>query len=94
MARIPLSDPRPSAIIDGGKKWIGPTWTQIDEDMVLRVTPGKTEDTSKARVVFDLKAYPMVVEDLYKALQIDAQWSTTEPRGFDWWAYRLLPFLG
>lgn len=61
---IPLSDPRPSAIIDGGKKWIGPTCTQIDEDMVLRVTPGKTEDSSKARVVFDLKAYPMVVEDL------------------------------
>jgi hypothetical protein len=61
---IPLSDPRPSAIIDGGKKWIGPTWSQIDEDMVLRVTPGKTEGSSKARVVLDLKAYPMVVEDV------------------------------
>ena len=32
---------------------------------------------------------PKVVEDLFNALQIDAQWSTTEPRGFDWWAYRL-----
>jgi hypothetical protein len=32
---------------------------------------------------------PKVVEDLFKALQIDAEWSTTEPRGFEWWAYRL-----
>ena len=61
---IPISDPRPSAIIDGGKKWIGPMWSQIDDDLVLRLTPSKTEESSQARVVFDLKAYPMVVEEL------------------------------
>jgi hypothetical protein len=61
---IPISDSRPSAIIDGGKKWIGPMWSQIDDDLVLRLTPSKTEESSQARVVFDLKAYPMVVEEL------------------------------
>ena len=61
---IPISDSRPSAIIDGGKRWIGPMWSQIDDDLVLRLTPSKTEGISQARVVFDLKAYPMVVEEL------------------------------
>jgi hypothetical protein len=40
---IPISDSRPSAIIDGGKRWIGPMWSQIDDDLVLRLTPSKTE---------------------------------------------------
>ena len=39
-------------------------WSQIDDDLVLRLTPSKTEESSQARVVFDLKAYPMVVEEL------------------------------
>ena len=61
---IPLADLRPSAVIYGQTKWIGPTWSQIDNDMVLRLTPSKTEESSQARVVLDLKAYPMVVEEL------------------------------
>jgi hypothetical protein len=61
---IPLADPRPSAIIQGNSKWIGPTWSQIDEDLVFRLVPSKTEGSSQARVVFDLTAYPMVVEEL------------------------------
>jgi hypothetical protein len=61
---IPLADPRPSGIIDGAKKWIGPTWSQIDDDLLLRIMPGKTEGSSQARVIFDLNAYPMVVEEL------------------------------
>ena len=43
---------------------IGPIWSQIDDDLVLRLTPSKTEERSQARVVFDLKAYPMVIEEL------------------------------
>ena len=39
-------------------------WSQIDDDLVLRLTPSKTEESSQVRVVFDLKAYPMVVEEL------------------------------
>jgi hypothetical protein len=61
---VPLSDPRPSAVLGYGEKWIGPTWQQIDADMVLRVTPGKTHDTSEARVAFDLRECPMVVEEM------------------------------
>jgi len=61
---IPLNDSRPSVVIDGGSKWIGPTWSQIDDNLILRITPGKTEGSSKARVLLDLRSYPMVVEEL------------------------------
>ncbi len=61
---IPLSDKRPSPIINGSEKWIGPTWAQIDEDMILRYTPQKTQFTSGAQVVLDLRTLPMVLEEL------------------------------
>ncbi len=61
---VPLSDKRPSAIIDGKKKWIGPIWAQVDDNNVFRVTPSKTEDLSRIRVVYDLNACPMVMEEL------------------------------
>jgi hypothetical protein len=61
---VPLSDPRPSAVLGYGEKWIGPTWSNIDADLVLRFTPGKTEDTSAARVVHDLGECPMIVEEI------------------------------
>jgi hypothetical protein len=32
---------------------------------------------------------PGVLDDVYRALQIDAQWSLRDPREFRWWAYRL-----
>jgi hypothetical protein len=56
---IPLADARPSAIIDGNEKWIGPTWSQIDSALVIRVTPEKTQGTSQASVAIDLRACPM-----------------------------------
>jgi hypothetical protein len=55
--RIPIADPRPSLIIDGNLKWIGPTWSQIDDIMVLHITPGKTEGSSQARVLLDLSSW-------------------------------------
>ena len=61
---VPLSDPRPSILLAYGQKWIGPTWARIDENLILRVTPTKTEDTSEARVAFDLRECPMVMEEL------------------------------
>jgi len=63
---VPISDKRPSLIIDGTSKWVGPLWSQIDEHLILRYTPEKTQFTSAAKVVLDLKAYPMVVEELAK----------------------------
>lgn len=61
---VPIGDPRPSAVISGAKKWIGPTWSQIDADMILRATPSKTEDRTAAREVFDLRLCPMVIAEL------------------------------
>jgi len=63
---VPLSDKKPSLIIDGTSKWIGPMWSQIDENMILRYTPTKTQFTSGAQVVLDLSRLPMVVEELAK----------------------------
>ena len=63
---VPLADKRPSLVIDGTSKWVGLMWSQIDEDMILRYKPAKTQFTSGARVVLDLKMLPMVVEELAK----------------------------
>jgi integrase len=63
---MPISDKKPSSIIDGTSKWIGPIWSQIDEYLILRYTPKKTQFTSGAKVVLDLKEYPMVMEELSK----------------------------
>jgi integrase len=41
-------------------------WSQIDEDLILRYTPAKTQFTSGARVVLDLRELPMVMEELAK----------------------------
>ena len=38
---LPLSDQRASLIIDGASKWIGPMWSQIDANLILRYTPVK-----------------------------------------------------
>lgn len=64
----PLSDPRPSAIIHRGKKWIGPTWANVDKNLILRWTPTKTEDTTAEEIVIDLRACPMVMEEIELAL--------------------------
>ena len=61
---LPLSDPRPSSVLDRGKKWIGPTWSAIDDSLVMRLVPTKTEGTSAAAVTFDLRLCPMVMEEL------------------------------
>jgi hypothetical protein len=63
---FPLSDPQPSAVINPrlGAKWIGPTWAHIDENLVLRFTPSKTEDTTELPVAIDLTVCPMVIEEM------------------------------
>jgi integrase len=63
---VPLADKKASAIIDGMSKWIGPMWAQIDEHLILRYTPQKTQFTSAAQVVLDLRELPMVMEELAK----------------------------
>jgi hypothetical protein len=61
---VPLADKKPSSVIDGTSKWVGPTWSQIDENMILRYTPAKTQFTSGATVMLDLNKLPMVIEEL------------------------------
>lgn len=61
---VPMSDPRPSAVIDRGEKWIGPHWHQVDENLIFRTVHGKTEGWTDARGVYDLSACPMVKEEL------------------------------
>lgn len=62
---VDLSDPKPSAIIRGRKKWIGPMWSAIDKNLILaKVRPTKTEDTTEVEVSFDLSVCPMVTEEL------------------------------
>jgi hypothetical protein len=59
-----LSDPRPSAVIRGGNKWFGPTWANINANMILSFTPSKTERTTGAKVFANLAKCPMVMAEL------------------------------
>lgn len=61
---VPLSDPQPSAVIYRREKWIGPAWASIDANLILTLTPGKTNRTTKKRTHIDLKLCPMVMEEL------------------------------
>jgi hypothetical protein len=47
-----------------GKKWIGPSWAAIDENLMLHIKPTKTEDTTAVELTFDLSVCPMVMEEL------------------------------
>jgi hypothetical protein len=63
---VPLSDKRPSLIIDDNKKWLGPTWSQVDENLILRYTPSKTQFTTGAKGTVDFRECPMVMVELGK----------------------------
>jgi integrase len=63
---VPLSYKTPSSIIDRNKKWIGPTWSQIDRDLILRYTPAKTQFTSGTQVTLDLREWPMILAEIAK----------------------------
>ena len=61
---VPLSDKRASSVIYKGKKWLGPHWSQVSENLILKYKPTKTAFTSGAEVELDLRSCPMVMEDL------------------------------
>jgi hypothetical protein len=59
-----LADPRPSAVIGYGRKWIGLSWSNVDAELILTVTPHKTAATTDVRVVVDLNLCPMILEEI------------------------------
>jgi Phage integrase family len=61
---VPLSDPRPSAVIRKGEKWLGPTWAHVDGNLILRVKPTKTEDSTGQQIVVDFRVAPMIMEEI------------------------------
>ncbi|SHG90301.1 hypothetical protein SAMN05444169_4724 [Bradyrhizobium erythrophlei] len=61
---LPLSDKKTSAILGYGKKWIGPHWSAIDNNLMMKIKPTKTEDTTAVEISFDLSVCPMVMEEL------------------------------
>jgi hypothetical protein len=67
---FPLDDPRPSAILGYGKKWIGPAWESIAGG-VLTIMPSKTALTTRARISVDLGLCPMVQEELARVPMAD-----------------------
>jgi hypothetical protein len=69
---VPLSDKRASSVIYKGKKWLGPHWSQVDQNLVLKYKPTKTAFTSGAEVELDLRACPMVMEEL-EAIPLEAR---------------------
>lgn len=63
---VPVSYKATSSIIDQDRKWIGPMWSQIDANMILRYTPAKTQFTSAEKVTLDLRLCPTVLVELAK----------------------------
>jgi len=59
---VPINDPRISPITSQSKKWIGPTWSAISDDMIFTFTPSKTERTTGRRIGVDLKLCPLAME--------------------------------
>jgi len=61
---LPMDEPYLSTITARGRKWIGPAWSDIDSELILRHRPTKTADTTEVVVSFDLKECPMVMQEL------------------------------
>jgi hypothetical protein len=60
----PIDHPRLSAVQDGQRKWFGLEWKHLGQNMILKVVPTKTEDTTGVALALDLSACPMVMEEL------------------------------
>jgi hypothetical protein len=61
---VPVDEPGISSVVAKGRKWLGPTWADIDANMVLTVRPSKTINSTGTTVAFDLSLCPMVMEEI------------------------------
>jgi hypothetical protein len=64
----PIDYPILSAVVHKNLKWVGLMWSHIDENMILRYRPSKTEHSSGEEVAVDLTLCPMVLEELAHVL--------------------------
>ena len=55
-----------SEVLDAERemKWFGLRWEDIDADLVVRLTPTKTAESSGASITYSLKKAPMVMDEL------------------------------
>lgn len=62
----PMAEGGVSDVIDpaAGLKWLGLKWENIDDNLLLKFTPSKTERTSGKSIVYPLSKAPMVIEEL------------------------------
>lgn len=62
----PMNEGGLSAVLDpaSDEKWFGLRWEDIDEHLVLRYTPSKTDDTTGKRIIYPLTKAPMVLEEI------------------------------
>lgn len=85
---VPVNEPGVSAYVSKGQKWFGLMWSDIDENLILRVTPSKTDETTEARVSFDLSQCPMVMEELKKIPVEERQGPLIVNGNMPYWGYR------
>lgn len=60
---VPLTDPRMSEFIAGGRKWLGLRWSDIEPDLTLNYTPIKTAKRTGRTQRHDLTLCPLVMAE-------------------------------
>lgn len=89
---IPLAEPGMSEISDGHKKWLhGLHWKDVDQSMTLRKRISKSLRGRNAVMspdagdiqVYDLTAYPMVMEELQPRRSYIVKKPKLKPAGYD-----------
>lgn len=62
----PLHQGGISDVIDAkrGRKWFGIRWEDIDDELVIRYTPSKTDEKTGKTISYPLAKAPMVMEEL------------------------------
>lgn len=90
---VPMDEPGLSDIAFGGRKWLyGLHWKEITEDLILTHRLSKslrgrqaiTDPTAGKTETFDLKAYPMVMEELAHITRRDGPLVIRETTGRPW----------
>jgi integrase len=60
---VPISDPRMSDVLHGGRKWLGLRWSDISPDFVLTYTPLKTAKKTGKTQRHDLTLCPLIMAE-------------------------------